>query len=719
MTIDLRLFKSVLGKRIFLLFVVCALVPTVVLAIVAYRQVSGELVTQSERRMHQAVKAESLSVYERFLFLEAELESAVPSLGGGQASILPADSAEQRLRNLFDAVELVTPKGETTTVFGEPPALPELEPVQRQHLLDGKTLLLTLPDGSGGGRPVLVRPIGTGAGLGLVAGVVSTDYLWGVYGEKVFLSDAELCVFDSDRRLVFSSFDACGDMASLAAGKAVEGVSLERTLEADGVRYLAGIRNLFLKPRFGANDWTFLLCEPEAEILAPMWGFQRLFPPVVLSSLWIVLLASIYAIRRSLVPLDRLTEGTRRIASKDFSSRVEVKSGDEFEDLAGAFNDMSDRLQRQFKAMGASASIHRSILASLDTGTIVETAVVGTVEAMDCDHACIALRVADKPDELSATCAARGSVPATRILRARLSVWDHEAFARGGGPVDLCEHGEVSGLRSSLPFQGDSGTVMGFPVRVAGDLAAVFCIARERGRGFSKEDLAQARQLADQIELALANSYLVGELRALTWGTLEAFSRAIDAKSAWTAGHSERVTKLSLKIARVMGLPREELEVLHRGALLHDVGKLGISMKVLNKPGRLDLAELEHVRTHAPIGGRILEPISAFSDIMPIVTEHHEKFDGTGYPNGLSGHAIHLMARILAVADTYDAMTSKRPYRDGFSHEEAVKEICEESGKQFDPEVVEAFLKTVIEGRGDLSSVQEVPTAEEAADGLA
>jgi putative nucleotidyltransferase with HDIG domain len=719
MAIDLRLFKSVLGKRIFLLFVVCALVPTVVLAIVAYRQVSGELVAQSERRMHQAVKAESLSVYERFLFLEAELESAVPSLGGGQGLLLRADGAEQRLRTLFDAVELVTQEGGATTVFGEPLAFPELQQAQRQHLLDGKTLLLTLPDGSGGGRPVLVRPVGTGAGLGLVAGVVSTDYLWGVYGEKVFLSDAELCVFDSDRRLVFGSFDACGDMVYLAGPKAVEGVSLERTVEADGVRYLAGIRNLFLRPRFGANDWTFLLCEPEAEILAPMWGFQRLFPPVVLSSLWIVLLASIYAIRRSLVPLDRLAEGTRRIASKDFSSRVEVKSGDEFEDLAGAFNDMSDRLQRQFKALGASAAIHRSILASLDTGTIVETAVVGTVKAMDCDHACIGLRVAGKTDELAATCAARDSVPATRILRARLSVWDHEVFARADGPVDLSEHEDVSGLCSSLPFLSDKGAVMGFPVRVAGDLAAVFCIVRERDREFSEEDLAQARQLADQIELALANSYLVGELRALTWGTLEAFSRAIDAKSAWTAGHSERVTKLSLKIARVMGLPREELEVLHRGALLHDVGKLGISMKVLNKPGRLDLAELEHVRTHAPIGGRILEPISAFSDIMPIVTEHHEKYDGTGYPNGLSGDAIHLMARILAVADTYDAMTSKRPYRDGFSHEEAVKEICEESGKQFDPEVVEAFLKTVIEGRGDLSSVQEVPIAEEAADGSA
>ena len=719
MTIDLRLFKSVLGKRIFLLFVVCALVPTVVLAIVAYRQVSGELVTQSERRMHQAVKAESLSVYERFLFLEAELDSALSSFGAGQASILPADAAEQRLRTLFDAVELVTQKGETTTVFGEPPALPELDPLQRQHLADGKTLLITLPAEGGGGRPVLIRPIDNGAGLGLVAGVISTDYLWGVYGEKVFLSDAELCVFDSDRRLVFGSFDACSAMAPLAVGEAVEGVSLERTVEADGVRYLAGIRNLFLKPRFGANDWTFLLCEPEAAILAPMWGFQRLFPPVVLTSLWIILLASIYAIRRSLVPLDRLTEATRRIASKDFSRRVEVNSGDEFEDLARAFNDMSDHLQRQFKALAASASIHRSILASLDTGTIVETAVVGTVEAMDCDHACIALRVAGNADDLAATCAAHGTVPATRILRARLSAWDHEAFARGDGPVDLSEHGEVSGLHSSLPFVGDSGTVMGFPVRVAGDLAAVFCIARERDRRFSEEDLAQARQLADQIELALANSYLVGELRALTWGTLEAFSRAIDAKSAWTAGHSERVTKLSLKIAREMGLSRGELEVLHRGALLHDVGKLGISMKVLNKPGRLELAELEHVRTHAPIGGRILEPISAFSDIMPIVTEHHEKFDGTGYPSGLTGDAIHLMARILAVADTYDAMTSKRPYRDGFSHEDAVKEICEESGKQFDPEVVEAFLRTVNDGRGDVQNAQEMPETKEGARGLA
>ncbi len=719
MRADLRLFKSVLGKRIFLLFVVCALVPTVVLALVAYRQVSGELFAQSEKRMHQAVKAESLAVYERFLFLEAELESALGETGEGPLPILLAEGAEQRLRTLFDTVEVALPEGEALMVFGDPTALPELDRGQRDHLREGQTLLLTVAAPGAIGHPVLIRELDLGGDRGLIAGVVSTDFLWGTFGEKVVLSDAEICVFDSDQRLVFGSFDACPELASTTFGGIGEGVSREGAVQAGGVRYLAGIRNLFLKPRFGADDWTFLLCEPEAEILAPMWGFQRLFPPVVLSSLWIVLLASIYSIRRSLLPLDLLADGTRRIANRDFSKRVEVTSGDEFEDLATAFNDMSDGLNRQFKALAASASIHRSILSSLDTGTIVETAVVGTVEAMDCDHACIALRVEGDPDELAVTSASRATMPATRIGRAWLSRWDHEAFAAGADAIVLSEHKDVSGLCSGLPAGDGTGMTVGFPVRAAGHLAAVFCVTRDGQREFTGEDRAQVRQLADQVELALANSDLVGRLRALTWGTLEAFSRAIDAKSAWTAGHSERVTRLSLKIARQMGLSREQLEVLHRGALLHDVGKLGISMEILNKPGRLEAGELEHVQTHAPIGGRILEPISAFADIMPIVTEHHEKYDGTGYPRGLFGDKINLLARILSVADTYDAMTSKRPYRDGFSHAEAVEEICEESGKQFDPRVVEAFLTTVKEDARELQGAQDGSPAVRAAEGLA
>jgi HD-GYP domain-containing protein (c-di-GMP phosphodiesterase class II) len=134
---------------------------------------------------------------------------------------------------------------------------------------------------------------------------------------------------------------------------------------------------------------------------------------------------------------------------------------------------------------------------------------------------------------------------------------------------------------------------------------------------------------------------------------------------------------------------------MHRGALLHDVGKLGISVKVLDKPGRLEDEELQHVMQHPSIGGRILDPISAFADIMPIITDHHEKYDGTGYPNGLAGEEIHINARILAVADTYDAMTSDRPYRKGRPPEVAIEEICRQAGTQFDPKVVDAFLVAI------------------------
>jgi len=720
MKINTRLFRSILAQRIFLLFVVSALVPTVILAFVAYRHVSGELLSQSEEQMHRAVKAESLSVYERLLFLEAELESTMSSIESGREVGGVDDGAGERIRTLFEALAIISAEGDSSILFGDRQSPPKVRPEQLRHLEQGRTVLTTVPGGKIRAVPVMLRlrdPADPGSDL--VAGTVSTEFLWGAYGEKMVLPGAELCVFDESRRLIYSSFTACSELAPLVVVETSEGVADENTVEVGGERFLAGVRNLFLRPRFMVQDWAFVLCEPETQILAPMRGFQRLFPPVVLSSLWIVLLLSIYTIRRSLVPLDRLAEGTERVAAKDFSTRVEVSSGDEFEDLATAFNDMSDHLRRQFKALATNAAMHRTILSSLDTATIIDTAVAGTVEAMNCDLACIALRAAGDADDLSVSCAARGTTPSGRALTARLSPWDLEMLSRERGSVVLSDDGGASGLRSSLPSCGDPATVVAFPIRLSGRLAAVLCIARYSGPVFSEEELTQARQLTDQVELAISNSSLVEELRSLTWGTLEAFARAIDAKSAWTAGHSERVTRISLKIARVMGLPKDELEVLHRGALLHDVGKLGISMKVLNKPGRLERNELDHVRTHAQIGGRILAPISAFADIMPIVTEHHEKYDGTGYPKSLAGEEIDLKARILAVADTYDAMTSKRPYRERFSHERAVAMVCEESGTQFDPKVIEAFLVAMNEDPRRLQNPPDDPAAADAAGGRA
>lgn len=181
-------------------------------------------------------------------------------------------------------------------------------------------------------------------------------------------------------------------------------------------------------------------------------------------------------------------------------------------------------------------------------------------------------------------------------------------------------------------------------------------------------------------------------LEQLDIATLTAFARAIDANSPWTAGHSERVTAMALRIAHAMGLPAKGLQIVHRGALLHDIGKIGTPPAILDKPGKLEAWENEIMQNHVQVGIRILEPIDCFRDMLCVVAQHHERLDGTGYPAGLAGDQISLHARIVAVADAYDALTSDRPYRKGMPQEIAIKMLQEKSGTQFDPKVVESLI---------------------------
>jgi len=196
-----------------------------------------------------------------------------------------------------------------------------------------------------------------------------------------------------------------------------------------------------------------------------------------------------------------------------------------------------------------------------------------------------------------------------------------------------------------------------------------------------------ARLEKDQLKIA------VEALEQLDLGTLTALARAIDAKSAWTAGHSERVTNLALKMGHAMRLPTKSLEIMHRGGLLHDIGKIGTPATILDKPGRLEPEEMQTMRDHVKIGVRILEPIPCFREALPIVAQHHEWFDGSGYPAGLAGDNISLHARILAVADCYDAMVSDRPYRKGLPQLQALEILRQRSGTQFDPTVIEVFMR--------------------------
>jgi HD-GYP domain-containing protein (c-di-GMP phosphodiesterase class II) len=174
--------------------------------------------------------------------------------------------------------------------------------------------------------------------------------------------------------------------------------------------------------------------------------------------------------------------------------------------------------------------------------------------------------------------------------------------------------------------------------------------------------------------------------------SVRALTSAIDAKDPYTHGHSERVSRVAVCIGEQMGLNKDQLDTIYLGGLLHDIGKIGIDDHVLNKPGALTPEEFEHIKKHPQLGYDILRGVRQLQKILPIVLHHHESWDGTGYPHGLAGESTPLLARIAAVADAFDAMSSDRPYRQGMPDEKLDAILREGAGQQWDPAVVDAFF---------------------------
>ncbi len=199
-------------------------------------------------------------------------------------------------------------------------------------------------------------------------------------------------------------------------------------------------------------------------------------------------------------------------------------------------------------------------------------------------------------------------------------------------------------------------------------------------------------------------------LEELFLASIQSLAEALEVKDPYTRGHSVRVSHYSVVIAREMGIDGEMLRQVELGGHVHDIGKIGVRENVLNKPGKLTDAEYEHIMSHPVVGWRILAPLLGETPVaLNVVRSHHERFDGRGVPDRLVGPAIPLEARIAAAADSFDAMTSDRPYRpDGLTMDDAVKEIVRCSGSQFDPDVVKAFLSAVESGR--LTLVPRAPS---------
>jgi HAMP domain-containing protein len=695
MKIGNRLFRSKLAHRVFLAFVSCALVPIGVVAVVSYRSVTDQLVSQAYARLKQAAKGQGLSLYERLLFAETELTAASRAYLLDQTTDLAAIRGDRLSSLAIATVDETGANVDWTTDRGG------FRLIQREeHLARGRSILLPIPEGSG------LRPVRLAMRLNpedpaslLVVGELDPTYFWGLDGGNAVPADAEYCVFEESGALVYGSFAGCGEAWSAAradrdakpdAGREVE----FRVSSDDEEIFVAGYRDLFLDARFGASDWVILVCEPRSIVLKPVERWRVLFPALVLTALWVVLLLIIAAIRKNLDPIDLLRRATDRIARREFDHRVELHSGDEFEQLAEAFNDMSDQLRRQFSAMAATSNIQQAILSTLETSRIAEATISGMLDYFEADLATVIIL---RPDggSVDRTLGTPGVGEFSTDLAIEFDPELQSELQSVHPGVVLGHDRPIPPNLASLLGLEDMQTVVATPIFVKEEIQGTVGLGYGHSRDFSEDTLEHFTQIADQFAVALSNSWLVSELNEFSWGTLEALARAVDAKSPWTAGHSERVTQLAVAIGAALDLDPTELVRLHRGAMLHDIGKLGISQQLLDKKSRLDRNEFSVVMSHTMIGERILEPIGAFADIMPVVTQHHERFDGTGYPAGLTGDEIDIKARILSVADVYDAMTNPRPYRDSVEPHEVVDMIRAQAGTQFDPIVVNAFMKVI------------------------
>jgi putative nucleotidyltransferase with HDIG domain len=270
------------------------------------------------------------------------------------------------------------------------------------------------------------------------------------------------------------------------------------------------------------------------------------------------------------------------------------------------------------------------------------------------------------------------------------------------------EHAESRSSSSGASYASHSW--LSVPLFIGGELLGVLNMTdKADGSDFTEEDEYVAMTLAEKAAIKIENNALYEGIYSNLLDTLRSLVSTLEAKDAYTRHHSQRVTDISLKLARRVGCTEEECESVAFAGVLHDIGKVGINDNILLKTSRLTDAEYTIIKQHPVIGARIIEPLGLIQEERDIILHHHERIDGRGYPDGLKGDEIPFLARIVAIADSFDAMTSTRAYRKPRPMEEVLEEFEKFSGTQFDSDLVPVFLEALEEGEIEAYGVDAEP----------
>jgi HD-GYP domain-containing protein (c-di-GMP phosphodiesterase class II) len=237
--------------------------------------------------------------------------------------------------------------------------------------------------------------------------------------------------------------------------------------------------------------------------------------------------------------------------------------------------------------------------------------------------------------------------------------------------------------------------LLAVPIMQRGKPIGVITVYTSKPRDFSQDEIDLLSTFASQASISIENAQLYADMKDQYLSMVKALAAAIEAKDSYTHGHSTQVMEYAVKVSKELGLSEEEIETIRYAGLLHDIGKIGIKDVILTKQGKLTEEELAELHRHPENGATIMQQVDILKDIAPLTLYHHERYDGKGYPLGLKGDQIPIGARILAVADTYDAMIADRPYRKAFPFSYVVSEMKKAAGTQLDPEIVKIFFEII------------------------
>jgi len=420
-----------------------------------------------------------------------------------------------------------------------------------------------------------------------------------------------------------------------------------------------------------------------------------------------------FVARRMIRSVLVITEKVKEISSGRVSGTIDVGEHNEIGELAKAFNRITQDLEQKIDELESSRQLVKKLLSRIGTAiisyegidNILSLIIENASAALEAQMGSLMLVDGEKQDlYIKVAWSSNGQV-ADKAVRVKLGDGVVGWVAREGRPM------RGKSMASALGFANThnsvDGAVLCVPLKLRDHAIGVMAVLREHAAAsFTEDDEVLLESIGSQMAVAIENYRLNLDVERTYVETIMALALAVEAKDPYSAGHSKRVGYYASQIGEAMGLDQEMLRTLNDAGVLHDIGKIGIKDEILLKATPLNPDETKIMQQHSIIGEAIVKPVRSLQKVVALVRHHHERYDGSGYPNGLKGDGIPLGARILSVADTYDAMITDRPYRKRLPLEYAKAELKKVAGSHLDPVAVEAFLRVIEEKEQRLNAVK-------------